>query len=195
MHFSYVKKHELKHIAEIWFKTFNYNFYSIVGKKEILRYLHMVYLYNKKFLFKIKNNNEIKGFVIFGDDTYLNQLYFKNSYVRIMNCIIKNLFFFRIFRIYYIVKILFYFFNNKNFNYFSKNSLDLIVICVEKKRGLGTSLLKHSLNEIFKKTSIEKIFVKTAYPSKKTYNFYKKNGFKFYKKTFFSKWQILYYVK
>ena len=58
--------------------------------------------------------------------------------------------------------------------------------------GLGTSLLKFSLKKIFKENKlIDIIYVKTAFPSKKTSKFYEKNGFKFYKKTFNSKWQIL----
>ena len=51
------------------------------------------------------------------------------------------------------------------------------------------------IQQVLKNPSVNKIYVKTAYPSKKTYRFYKKNGFKFYKITFNSKWQILSFIK
>jgi len=95
----------------------------------------------------------------------------------------------------YIFQILLYLQNKNNFKHISKNSLELITICVEKKRGLGTTLLRHSINQVLKNQSVKKIYVKTAYPSKKTFRFYKKNGFKFYKITFNSKWQILSFNK
>ena len=191
MNVSHVKRYELSSIADIWFKSFKYNFYSIIGKIVVLEYLKIAFRDNKKYFFKITQNNKIRGFIIYGNDFSINKKLIKIYFLNIISSIIKNIFFLKFFRVIYIFQILLYFQNKNNFKHISRNSLELITICVEKKKGLGTTLLRYSMNRILKKRSIKKIYVKTAYPSKKTYKFYKKNGFKFYKITLNSKWQIL----
>ena len=195
MNVSYVKRYELSNIADIWFKSFKYNFYSIIGRNIVLEYLKIAFGDNKKYFFKITYNNKISGFIVYGNDFIINQKLFKIFFLSIIGAIIKNIFFLKFFRVIYIFQILFYLQNKNNFKHISKNSLELITICVDKKRGLGTTLLRYSIQQVLKNPSVNKIYVKTAYPSKKTYRFYKKNGFKFYKITFNSKWQILSFIK
>ena len=195
MNVSYVKRYELSNIADMWFKSFKYNFYSIIGKNLVLEYLKIAFEANKKYFFKITYKNKISGFIVYGNDFIINQKLFKIFFLSIIVAIIKNIFFLKFFRVIYIFQILFYLQNKNNFKHISKNSLELITICVEKKRGLGTTLLRYSIQQVLKNPSVNKIYVKTAYPSKKTYRFYKKNGFKFYKITINSKWQILSFIK
>ena len=192
MKISQIEKKDLRYISEVWYKSFKYNFLTLLGKDFIFEYLKIVYSINKKKLFKVTQKKKLKGFVIYGNDFNINKIFIKKFIFLIIFEIIKKILQLRLFKAHYIIKMIFYFINRNNFKHLSENKLELITICVEKKMGLGTSLLKFSLKKIFKENKlIDIIYVKTAFPSKKTSKFYEKNGFKFYKKTFNSKWQIL----
>ena len=52
MNVSYVKRYELSNIADMWFKSFKYNFYSIIGKNLVLEYLKIAFEANKKYFLK-----------------------------------------------------------------------------------------------------------------------------------------------
>jgi len=194
MNVSQAEQEDLKYISELWFRSFKYNFYTILGKDFILNYLIIAYTRNQKFFFKLAQNNKIRGFVIYGDDFLINKIFMKKNFVSIFLIIIKNLFLLKIFKAFYLIQIIFYFMNKNNFTHLAINKIELIIICIDGykiRKGLGRKLLRHSINKIFKTSYIKKIYVKTAYPSKKTVKFYINSGFKFYKKTFYNKWQLL----
>lgn len=192
MQISYIKKEDLRYISDIWHKSFKYNFFTLLGKNFIFEYLKIAYNINKNKLFKVTQKKKLKGFIIYGNDFNINKIFIKKFIFLIIFIIVKKILQLGLFKAHHIIKMIFYYKNQNNFKYLSDNKLELITICVEKKKGLGTSLLKYSLRKIFNENKlIDRIYVKTAFPSKKTSKFYKKNGFKFYKKTFNSKWQIL----
>ena len=130
--------------------------------------------------------------MIYGNDFTVNRIFIKKYFFFIILIITKKVLQLGFFKAAYIFKMIFYYTNQNNFTHLNNNRLELITICAEKKKGLGTSLLRYSLKKIFNENKlIDKVYVKTAFPSKKTTKFYEKNGFKFYKKTFNSNWQIL----
>lgn len=194
MTISFIEKKDLKFISDLWFKSFDYNFYTMIGKNFILEYLKIAFKINKKYLFKISKNKKIVGFVIYGNDFLINRILIKKYFFLIIYTIIKKFILFKVLRAIYLINIVCYFKRKNNFSHLSKKKIELIIICINKKKirtGLGKNLLRYSIKSIFNKEFIKKIYVKTAYPSKKTEKFYKNIGFKFYKKTFNEKWQLL----
>ena len=105
MNVSYIKEKDLKYISELWFKSFQYNFYTIIGKNFILKYLEISYVLNKKYLFKITQNNQIKGFIIYGNDFFSNKVFIKKYFFSIIFTILKKFFSFEIFKTIYLIKI------------------------------------------------------------------------------------------
>jgi len=189
-----INSKDLDHIAKLWINSFDYNFYSLLGKKIIIDYLEMIMSQEGNYIFKITKENTLKGFIIYANDNNINKKLIKKNIFPIFFVLSKMFISFKIFKIFFIFKMVFYLLNKYNHNYIINNEIELVAICInelERDLGLGNKLFKYTLNEIFKNTKINKIYVKTALPSLKTEIFYFNSGFKFLKKTFYGKWQIL----
>ena len=72
MKISHIEKKDLRYISEVWYKSFKYNFLTLLGKNFIFEYLKIVYNINKRKLFKITQKKKLKGFVIYGNDFNIN---------------------------------------------------------------------------------------------------------------------------
>ena len=142
MKISHIEKKDLRYISEVWYKSFKYNFLTLLGKNFIFEYLKIVYNINKRKLFKITQKKKLKGFVIYGNDFNNNKIFIKKFIFLIIFVIIKKILQLRLFKAHYIIKMIFYFTNQNNFKHLSENKLELITICVEKKNGIGYKFIK-----------------------------------------------------
>ena len=191
---SKINSKDLDLIAKLWINSFDYNFYSLLGKKITIDYLKMIISHEGNYIFKITRDNILRGFVIYANDKIINKKLVKKNIFMIFFVLSKMFFSLKIFKILFILKMILYLFKKDNHNFKIQYEIELVVICInklERDLGLGNKLFKYTINEIFKNTKINKIYAKTAFPSLKTEIFYFNSGFKFFKKTFYGKWQIL----
>ena len=182
---------DLDYIANLWINSFDYNFYSLLGKKITIDYLEMIMSQDGNYIYKITKENTLKGFIIYANDNNINKNFIKKNIFPIFFVLSRMLLSFKIFKIFFILKMVLYFLNKDNHNYIINNEIELVVICInelDRDLGLGKKLFKYTINEIFKNTKINKIYVETAFPNLKTEIFYFNSGFKFLKKTFYGKW-------
>jgi len=181
-----ISKKNFKMIAKIWKESLTDNIYSILGNKFIFKYLNF-FFYSNNCGFIIKIKKKIVGFILFGDDNYLNKLIIKKYFLKVSFRLIILLFSKKNF-FWYILKLFIFiiFYNLKYRSLYERNKIELLIICVKKKNqnnGIGSELLHYSISYLKKNfiTKYNKIIVKTVLTNIKNIRFYKKNSFKYYK--------------
>ena len=138
-------------ISEIWLNDLPYNFKSIIGNNIIRNYLTKIFeskIILKKGIFK---NNELIGFVFFGEDKIIIKELFIDNFFLIIKSFFKYMILFKF-------KYLAFYFNVAIFltlNLFNKKksmSTELLIIVINKefhRKNLGSKLINESLEDSY----------------------------------------------
>ena len=172
-------------ISEIWLNDLPYNFKSIIGNNIIRNYLTKIFeskIILKKGIFK---NNELIGFVFFGEDKIVIKELFIDNFFLIIKSFFKYMILFKF-------KYLAFYFNVAIFltlNLFNKKksmSTELLIIVINKefhRKNLGSKLINESLEDSYFK-NFKEITVTTLKKDIENINFYEKNNFKKFKEVY-----------
>ena len=183
-----IKDLSLEHvdrISEIWLNDLPYNFKSIIGNNIIKNYLTKIFEYKiilKKGIFK---NNELIGFVFFGEDKIIIKELFIDNFFLIIKSFFKYmiLFKFKYLALYFNVAI---FLTLNLFNKKKSMSTELLIIVINKefhRKNLGSKLLNESLEDGYFK-NFKEVTVITLKKDIENINFYEKNNFKQFKEVY-----------
>tara|TARA_B100001248_G_scaffold117908_1_gene88148 strand:- start:1642 stop:2247 length:606 start_codon:yes stop_codon:yes gene_type:complete len=172
-------------ISKIWLNDLPYNFKSIIGNNIIRNYLTKIFeskIILKKGIFK---NNELIGFVFFGEDKIIIKELFIDNFFLIIKSFFKYMILFKF-------KYLAFYFNVAIFltlNLFNKKksmSTELLIIVINKefhRKNLGSKLINESLEDSYFK-NFKEITVTTLKKDIENINFYEKNNFKKFKEVY-----------
>jgi len=138
-----ISKKNFKMIAKIWKESLSDNIYSILGNKFIFKYLNF-FFYSNNCGFIIKIKKKIVGFILFGDDNYLNKLIIKKYFLKVSFRLIILLFSKKNFFGYILKLFIFIIFYNLKYRSLKKrNKIELLIICVKKKIRIMVSDLNY----------------------------------------------------
>ena len=172
-------------ISKIWLNDLPYNFKSIIGNNIIRNYLTKIFetkIILKKGIFK---NNELIGFVFFGEDKIIIKELFIDNFFLIIKSFFKYMILFKF-------KYLAFYFNVAIFltlNLFNKKksmSTELLIIVINKefhRKNLGSKLINESLEDNYFK-NFKEVTVITLKKDIENINFYEKNNFKQFKEVY-----------
>jgi len=172
-------------ISEIWLNDLPYNFKSIIGNNIIRNYLTKIFeskIILKKGIFK---NNELIGFVFFGEDKIIIKELFIDNFFLIIKSFLKYMILLKF-------KYLIFYFNVAIFltlNLFNKKksmTTELLIIVINKefhRKNLGSKLINESLEDSYFK-NFKEITVTTLKKDIENINFYEKNNFKKFKEVY-----------
>ena len=172
-------------ISKIWLNDLPYNFKSIIGNNIIRNYLTKIFeskIILKKGIFK---NNELIGFVFFGEDKIIIKELFIDNFFLIIKSFFKYmiLFKFNYLAFYFNVAI---FLTLNLFNKKKSMSTELLIIVINKefhRKNLGSKLINESLEDSYFK-NFKEITVTTLKKDIENINFYEKNNFKKFKEVY-----------
>ena len=183
-----IKDLSLEHIdriSEIWLNDLPYNFKSIIGNNIIRNYLTKIFeskIILKKGIFK---NNELIGFVFFGEDKIIIKELFIDNFFLIIKSFLKYMILLKF-------KYLIFYFNVAIFltlNLFNKKksmTTELLIIVINKefhRKNLGSKLINESLQDSYFK-NFKEVTVITLKKDIENINFYEKNNFKQFKEVY-----------
>tara|TARA_Y100000816_G_scaffold158684_1_gene113344 strand:+ start:1044 stop:1649 length:606 start_codon:yes stop_codon:yes gene_type:complete len=172
-------------ISEIWLNDLPYNFKSIIGNNIIRNYLTKIFeskIILKKGIFK---NNELIGFVFFGEDKIIIKELFIDNFFLIIKSFLKYMILLKF-------KYLIFYFNVAIFltlNLFNKKksmTTELLIIVINKefhRKNLGSKLINESLQDSYFK-NFKEVTVITLKKDIENINFYEKNNFKQFKEVY-----------
>ena len=172
-------------ISEIWLNDLPYNFKSIIGNNIIRNYLTKIFeskIILKKGIFK---NNELIGFVFFGEDKIIIKEFFIDNFFLIIKSFLKNMILLKF-------KYLIFYFNVAIFltlNLFNKKksmTTELLIIVINKefhRKNLGSKLINETLQDSYFK-NFKEVTVITLKKDIENINFYEKNNFKQFKEVY-----------
>ncbi len=175
-------------ISDIWIESIPYNIKSVIGKKVIKKYVEE-FLKNKECLgVGLFKENELIGFVFFGEDSEIIKKTFKDNFFYILYSFFLYLIKFKFNKVLNFLDVLIYLVLAKFNKNKIKNYTELLVVAIKKNnqnKGLGSHLLK----ENFKKNKIyfdkfENLMVITLKSTPENIKFYEKNSFKIFDKTY-----------
>ena len=172
-------------ISEIWLNDLPYNFKSIIGNNIIRNYLTKIFeskIILKKGIFK---NNELIGFVFFGEDKIIIKELFIDNFFLIIKSFLKYMILLKF-------KYLIFYFNVAIFltlNLFNKKksmTTELLIIVINKefhRKNLGSKLINETLQDSYFK-NFKEVTVITLKKDIENINFYEKNNFKQFKEVY-----------
>tara|TARA_B100000029_G_scaffold215849_1_gene213656 strand:+ start:804 stop:1418 length:615 start_codon:yes stop_codon:yes gene_type:complete len=175
-------------ISDIWIESIPYNIKSVIGKKIIIKYVEE-FIKNEECqgvgLFK---ENELIGFVFFGEDSKIIKKIFKKNFIYILSSFFLYLIKFNFIKVSNYLDVLLYLILTKLNKNKIKNFTELLIIAIKKNnqnKGYGSHLLKESFiknKNYFNK--FKNLMVITLKSTPENVKFYEKNNFRIFDKIY-----------